>query len=291
MKSRSCPAGILLILAMLLPPASRAQEAAGFFRQNCISCHTVGGGRLVGPDLKDVTQRKERAWLAQFLNNPKAMIDGGDAYAAKLQQEARGVIMPTIPGMTPARAEALLDLITAESQLPRSQFAGAQVSDRPFTPADVARGRTIFLGGARLQSGGPACISCHTVRAIGGLGGGRLGPDLTLVYERLQGRKGLSAWLVAPVTLTMQSVFGKQPLQPDEILSLVGFFEDAAKQGGADDAVNMLNFFLLGLGGTGIGLVIFEAVWKRRFRSVRRALVRSLGLAISFQLSAKAGAS
>jgi mono/diheme cytochrome c family protein len=36
------------------------QEAADFFRQNCISCHTVGGGRLTGPDLKNVTQRKER---------------------------------------------------------------------------------------------------------------------------------------------------------------------------------------------------------------------------------------
>lgn len=269
--------GLLLLSMVAIPSCGQAQETADFFRQNCTSCHTIGGGRLVGPDLKDVTQRRDRAWLSQFLNNPKAVIDSGDSYAASLQQDANGVIMPTIPGMSPQRAQALLDMITAESQLPRSQFAGSQVSDRPFTPADVANGRAIFLGGARLQAGGPACVSCHTVRGIGGLSGGRLGPDLTLVYERLQGRKALTAWLGAPATPTMQSVFKMQPLQPAEILALAGFLEDAAKKGGTEDTGGMVTFFLLGLGGAGIGLVIFEAVWKRRFRSVRRAMVRGAG--------------
>ena len=52
---------IYFILCMALATATgSAQEAADFFRQNCISCHTVGGGRLTGPDLKNVTQRKER---------------------------------------------------------------------------------------------------------------------------------------------------------------------------------------------------------------------------------------
>jgi len=52
---------IYFILCMVTAAATgSSQEAADFFRQNCISCHTVGGGRLTGPDLKNVTQRKER---------------------------------------------------------------------------------------------------------------------------------------------------------------------------------------------------------------------------------------
>ena len=43
-----------------------AQDTAAFFKQNCTSCHTIGGGRLTGPDLKDVTTRKDRAWFVQF---------------------------------------------------------------------------------------------------------------------------------------------------------------------------------------------------------------------------------
>jgi mono/diheme cytochrome c family protein len=258
---------------LLLASICTAQETADFFRQNCVSCHTVGGGRLTGPDLKNVTQRKDRNWLLQFMLAPQASIDRGDPYALKLQQESRGVVMPAIAGLDKARAEALLNLIEAESKLEKSQFAGLQMSDRPFTAADVEQGRQIFLGHRSMANGAPACIGCHTVRGAAALGGGRLGPDLTRVYERLQGRKQLGAWLFAPATPTMQPVFKKQPLKVEEILPLAAYFEDAAKKGGQDDSVSRLNFLLIGLGGLALGLVLFDAAWKKRFVAVRRTLV------------------
>ena len=27
------------------------------FKTNCVSCHTIGGGRLIGPDLEGVTKK------------------------------------------------------------------------------------------------------------------------------------------------------------------------------------------------------------------------------------------
>lgn len=251
----------------------QAQDAPAFFKQNCTSCHTIGGGRLTGPDLKDVTTRRDRQWLVQFLQSPKAVIDSGDPYATKLQQEARGVVMPNISGMNPQQAQALLDMITAESKLSRSQFAGLQVSDRPLTAQDVANGRLIFTGVRPLSGGGPACISCHSVRGLTLLGGGRLGPDLTRVYERLQGRKGLASWLSAPASPTMAPVFKAHAMQSEEILSLVALFEDSARKGGEADTTPVLNFFLLGLGGMVLGLVSLDLVWKKRFRGVRWSLV------------------
>ncbi len=265
---------LCFVLLLFFSISAAAQDAADFFRQNCTSCHTVGGGRITGPDLKNVTQRKDRPWLVKFLQDPKAMIDSGDPYAQKLQTEARGVVMPTIAGMSPERAQLLLDMIEAESNLAKPQFAGLQISSKPFTPQEVAQGRVLFMGDVKLVGGGPACISCHTVRGLPGLSGGRLGPDLTLVYERLQGRKGLAQWLVAPASPTMAPIFKKQALKPDEILPLVAYFEAAAKQGGSDDSASLVNFFLLGLGGMVIGLVSLDAVWKRRFRAVRRPLVQ-----------------
>lgn len=267
-----------LAAAGLLPALAAGQEAADFFRQNCVSCHTIGGGRLTGPDLKNVTQRKDRAWLALFLMNPKGVIDSGDAYAHQLFQQARGVVMPTIQGMNRSRAEALLDLIEAESKLEKSQFAGLQITDRPFTAQEIEQGRRVFLGTKKVASGAPACISCHTIRDLGGLGGGRLGPDLTRVFERLEGRKTLASWLLAPATATMGPIFKKHPLDSDEILAMVALFEDSAKRGGQDDSVALLNFFFLSLGGTVIALVACDAIWRRRFRAVRRPLVRGTGL-------------
>lgn len=258
--------------------AAEIPEAAQDFRLNCMSCHTIGGGRITGPDLKDVESRKDRAWLVRFIQNPKQAIDSGDPYAVRLRDEARGVIMPTLPGMTKERAERLLDLITAESKLERSQFAGLVIPETPFTPEDIAQGKALFLGNLRAQEGGPPCLSCHSVAELSGFGGGRLGPDLTLAFERLGGRKGLAQWLSAPATPTMQSLFAKKPLASSEVLAVVAFLEDSAKRGGQVRAETPLEFFLMGVGGLVLVLWVFGAVWRFRFRAVRVPLVRKASL-------------
>jgi hypothetical protein len=223
--------------------------------------------------LKDVTLRKDREWLARFILNPQAMIGRGDAYALQILEEARGVVMQTIQGISRERVETLLDLIEAESQLEKSQFMGIQVSDRPFTAEDVAIGREFFIGTRPFKNGGPACVSCHTFFGIGGLGGGRLGPDLSKVYERIGGRKPLVAWLFGPATTTMKPIYADHSLEEEEILPLVAHFEQAAQQAGDDTSVAPLNFLLLGLGGAALALVAFDGAWARRFRAVRRPLV------------------
>src|SRR5690606_13166114 len=106
--------GAAALLLCAAPSRLQAQETADFFKQNCMSCHTIGGGRLTGPDLKNVSQRKDRDWLIKFMLDPKGVIDSGDPYAQQLLKESRGVVMPAIPLMTRERAGYLLDLIDAE---------------------------------------------------------------------------------------------------------------------------------------------------------------------------------
>jgi len=261
------------LLLSLFAAIVAAQRPADFFQQNCMSCHTIGGGRLTGPDLKDVTKQKDRAWIEHFIQNPKAAIDSGDPFALQLQQDARGVVMPTVPGMNPQIAKALIDFIEGESLVAKSRFAGVSISDRPFTSNDVANGMALFTGNRKLSQGGPPCISCHTVGTIGGLGGGRLGPDLTRVYERLGGRKAVGTWLSAPGTPTMQSVFRQHPLQSEEILPLLSVFEDASKRSQPMDTGSEINFFMAGFAGMGLGLLLMGWIWQSRLRSVRRSLV------------------
>ncbi|HOM98722.1 MAG TPA: cytochrome c [Acidobacteriota bacterium] len=205
------------------------QDTAQFFRTNCYSCHSIGGGRVTGPDLKDVTTRKDRAWLVNFILNPKETIDSGDPYAQELFKEARGVIMPRVPALDKALAESLLDLIEKESRLEQSNFPGLQVSDRPVTTEEIAQGRNVFRGATPPGNGGPSCINCHHVSGLSFPGGGRIGPDLTKVFERLGGRQSLASWLMAPATPTMGRVFRDRPLTQDDIVPLAAFLEDTAR--------------------------------------------------------------
>ncbi|MFB3820346.1 MAG: c-type cytochrome [Candidatus Methylomirabilales bacterium] len=261
-----------LILFLAVSPA-HGQESADYFKQNCAACHTIGGGRLVGPDLKDSTQRKDRAWLIKFLQDPKAMIESGDPYARQLREEARGVIMPTAPGMTPQRAGELLDYIEATSRH-AARNAGPTAADRPSTPQDVALGRDLFHGQRPLANGGPACVGCHALGTVGGLGGGTLAPDLTRVYERLGGRTALAAWLAAPPTPTMQAAFREHPLQPEEVQSLLAVIEDAAQVDPAAPAPS-LGFLALGFLGMAVALGALQAGWRRRLTAVRRPLAQA----------------
>ena len=155
----------------------------------------------------------------------------------------------------------------------RSQLGEPALSTRELTLQDVALGKNLFQGEQQLSNGGPACIACHTISLLGGLGGGKLGPDLTGILERLGGRRGLEAWLRASPTTTMRIVFGKRPIMPEEALSLVAYFEQAKTSEPRGSSSGMLQFILFSVAGACILLLVMGLIWKDRLRGVRRAVV------------------
>jgi hypothetical protein len=137
--SRVCGVAVTVLLPALCGTVE-AQVPATYYKQNCFSCHTIGGGRLTGPDLKNVEERQNREWLVAWMLDPPGVLASGDPYAARLQKEARGAVMNLSPGMTRALANSLLELIKAESVLEKSQFEGVKVSDRALLPEDIEEG-------------------------------------------------------------------------------------------------------------------------------------------------------
>ena len=65
-------------------------DGGKLFKQNCSRCHTIGKGKLTGPDLKDVASRVPApadAWLHKWIKNNKEVQKSGDAYALKVYNE------------------------------------------------------------------------------------------------------------------------------------------------------------------------------------------------------------
>lgn len=266
--------GILFGLLIFTPASSPAQDPATFFKANCASCHTIGGGRLTGPDLKNIHERRDADWIAKFVSDPSAMINAGDPTAVSLLQEYRGVIMPKVNGLTPQLIEDLQALIGTESALEKSRFIGLQLSDRALTAFDLARGDSLFQGIARFSTGGPACIGCHHTAALGWLGGGTLGPDLTQVYGKLGGRKALSNWLASPGSPTMQPLYASRPLDSEEILPLVAYLQSTETAHFTAGTNPDFNYLIIGLFGSIFLLVLSDIIWGGRLRNVRRSLLK-----------------
>lgn len=270
---------LLLSMSVVRLSAQAPNPAATLFEKSCYSCHSIGGGDKQGPDLKGVGTRRTRDWIKKFVPAPAAMKASGDAIAADLFKRFSPQVMPD-QTLAPDQIEQLIAFIDEVSASGR-QFipAGAKLA-RAVTPRDAALGMRLFNGADKLTNGGPACITCHSVARVGTLGGGTLGPDLTLLNVRFPDPAVISL-LQNPNLPTMISVFGTQALTPEEIVRLFALFQSEAAVAshsqilptGGWIAPGSL-FIIYGAVGMLIGLGTIQLLWRRRLSGVREHLIR-----------------
>ena len=243
---------------------AQAQDAEAQFRKSCMSCHTIGAGKKVGPDLKDLGKRRPHEWSTKFITGPSAMIDGGDPTATTLLRENNGVKMPEL-GVTAAEAQDLLKLIDDYSA--QGKTLGTAAISRPATPEDIRRGRLYFTGDLRFKSGAPPCMSCHRAQGVGGWGGGWLGPDLTGATAKYG--TGLSGVIENPSFPTMQGVFSKTPASAEEAFQVAAYLKSVGSQ---PPAKRDVAFPVLGVIGLIGGMVLGGHLGRKRLKGVRKNL-------------------
>lgn len=66
------------------------------FQSKCSSCHTLGQGDRVGPDLAGITARRTRAWVTRYIAEPDALLAAGDPIATELFRRYKEVRMPNL---------------------------------------------------------------------------------------------------------------------------------------------------------------------------------------------------
>jgi mono/diheme cytochrome c family protein len=240
-----------------------------YFDQNCSSCHTIGGGAGVGPDLKGVTQRApNRHWLVEFIRDPDSKIAAKDAYATKIAAQAEGA-MTGFPDVTEEFGEALLEYIDQQSGTPAASAAAAMAGD-------VAHGRALFLGQQKLSNGAAACVACHQASGLP-ITGGRLGPDLSAAHLKLGGDRGLISWLRNPPTKVMSSVFRPAPMTAAEAADLTAFLRSTSEDPTRLTQAPLRRVQTIGLLGSLLLFVFAGVIWRGRLRGVRSDVTAKRG--------------
>jgi len=244
--------------------AQSPEEGQTIFEQQCVACHTIGGGALVGPDLQDVTSLRDRDWLIRWIMAPDQVLAEGDPIATELLTEFNNVPMPNL-GLTETQATAILAYI--ESASTGESVAVPTIS---LPPGNAQNGQALFIGQQSLANGGPPCISCHSAGNIALLGGGTLGPNLTHAADTY-GEVGLQAALVGLPFPTMQGVFANRPLTEQEAADLHAYLVQMDQT--TAPQTTGYNFLWVGLGGSVVLLGLCHVTWINRRKGVRKPLV------------------
>jgi protein SCO1/2 len=100
-------------------------EGDHLFRTRCASCHTIGGGDGLGPDLLMVSSRRSPEWLARFIREPDKMLAEKDPIATPQMAKFRNLAMPNLK-LSEKNVAQLIDFIDAESKTAMEEHAAAQ---------------------------------------------------------------------------------------------------------------------------------------------------------------------
>ncbi len=107
----------------------------------CSACHTIGKGKLIGPDLKGVTERHDLEWLTGFIQNSQAMVQAGDEYAVRIFKEFNSIPMPP-NNFTDDQIKVLLSYIEGyDATAIEAETAEAQSDEIAHT----AEGEYVFM--------------------------------------------------------------------------------------------------------------------------------------------------
>ncbi len=249
----------------------KAQSGADLFNQYCTACHTVGSGDLIGPDLKGITENRDKAWLIKFIQSSQTMIKNGDPQALKVFEKYNRIPMPDQP-VSKAEIEKILTYIAgqsdpdpglrqaAETRLP------AQKEAFNYDETDVKTGLSLFKGTRRLENGGASCISCHTIKHDAVFAGGTLARSLTDSYKNM-GVQGIQAIMINPPFPEMTISYKNHPLTDTEVRSLIAFLAESSKEAIYQiPRDNSKYFVIIGIFLWIILIGIIALIWARRKR-------------------------
>lgn len=270
---------IVLVVASSFSTASAQNQGEALYNQTCVACHTIGGGRLIGPDLAGVNTRRTEAWIISFIQSSQDMIAAGDADAIAVFQEYLRFPMPNHP-LSDDDVRAIIGYIARVSPAGGAVAGAAGVLPVDATAANIEMGENLFVGRLRLENGGPSCISCHNLNTATVMTGGSLAKDLTDAVSRLT-RQGVDAMMASPPFPAMRSAFDGKSITVGERAAVIAFLEDI-EENQVDQIVSnygntllisgligmvvlMGFFFLIGLRGTKES--VNQAIYDRQLKS------------------------
>ncbi|MFA7327498.1 MAG: c-type cytochrome [Candidatus Kapaibacterium sp.] len=238
----------------------------------CSACHTIGGGKIVGPDLKGISDKRSDEWLIKFIQNSTEFIQSGDADAIAIFEENNRIPMPA-QALSDAQVKSIIAYIDSKSVDAGDGGEATPAVKITYLEREINDGAKLFSGEMRLKNGGASCISCHNVKYDKFMSGGGLAKDLTEAKTRITDA-GIRGMIGSPGFPAMIEAYKNNKITEDEVKSLTAFLvhvdEEKDNHEGGNSAATLL---MGGFGGLFVLFIILAMLrTKVKAKSVNQAI-------------------
>lgn len=128
---------LITMILFTLPYLGKAQDGQAIFTTRCVACHTIGNGRLVGPDLKGVYKKYPLKFFYKWIKSSQAVI-ATDAKAKALFEEYNSIVMPDFPDLKDSDIKGIVDYIKTQSgEATTSSVSTAPTEDKKNAAPEV----------------------------------------------------------------------------------------------------------------------------------------------------------
>lgn len=270
---------VLLIFAAAGAGLQAQNNGENLFKTTCAACHTINKGRLIGPDLTRVYEKRDTDWLIRYIRSSQQLVKEGDSVAVALFQEFNQIPMPDnnwsddqilsvldyikeIDGGETVVATKGEPSVVSAKQMPDTAGQAAVIT---YSDEMLKKGEALFYGYERFTHGASACIACHRIQDEFFVDGGKLSTDLSKSYSRL-GSAGINAILSNPPFPVMNMALRNKKLSEDEIQSISAMLHsvDASYGESPSRSTADLTFVVIGFVIAMNLLVIFYILYDNR---------------------------
>lgn len=256
---------IAIALAGILAISGIRARAQGedLFKKHCAVCHSIGQGKLTGPDLMKVHEKYDENWLIKFVQSSQTMIKAGDPQAVKAFNENGKVLMPDFKQLKEDEIKQIIGYIKDyDPDAGKSKIAN--LSDTNYTEIHIKRGERLFKGLIAFENSKVVCGSCHNTVTLDTINWYPSAAELAAIYKE-KGSEHIFKVLTNPTTKVMKQVHENSRFSEEEIFYIRAYLSHISKHG-LEKARKFPFDFMVFLGlGLIMSLALIDLIFTRKF--------------------------
>lgn len=282
---------ILVVSALLFSFPTMAQDKGKeIFEKSCAVCHKLSDEKLVGPGLKDITQRRDKEWIKKFIASSTEMIKSGDKLANQVFKENNQIPMPDHKSLSDAELDQLVSYI--ENYKPaEAKAVSVDITKKDgFWPDEIKRGERLFAGVIPFQSGKTMnCVACHATIATDTLNFNPSAVDLAKAWQEPNGTN-LYQVLNEPTSSKMAEAHKGLKLSDKEIYDISAYLSEIGKKGMVWERTFPARLLLFLFMGLLMAWALADLIWFRKVKyKIIHALILISGLSIHGVMATQEG--